>query len=87
VEFSAGRFVDRAGLVAACTGRRAGEGREEGREEGRRALLLEQGQAKFGPPDTATVAAIEAISDIERLNRLGLRLIAANSWSELFSES
>src|ERR1700730_15833741 len=57
-------------------------GREEGREEGRaeeaRRILLLQGEAKFGPPDAATRAALESLGDLGRLEELSVRLITAN---------
>ena len=47
------------------------EGRNEGRDEGRiteaRRMLLRQGTKRFGDPDPATVAALEVIEDIDRL--------------------
>jgi predicted transposase YdaD len=58
-------------------------GREEGRAEGERRLLLLQGETKFGPPDAAVRAAIESISDLARLEELGVRLMSAGSWQEL----
>jgi predicted transposase YdaD len=58
-------------------------GREEGRAEGERRLLLLQGKAKFGPPDAATRAALEAITDLTQLEALGVRLISVSSWQEL----
>ncbi len=42
-----------------------------------------QGEAKFGPPDDATRAAINAMSDLERLDELAVRLMNAASWQEL----
>ena len=58
------------------------EGRQEGRQEGRiageRRLLLRQGTKKFGEPDAAIIAAIEAIHDVDRLESLGLRIIDAD---------
>ncbi len=58
-------------------------GREEGRLEGARRFLLVVGEAKFGPPDAATRAAIKALGDLARFEELALRLITANSWYEL----
>jgi hypothetical protein len=62
-------------------------GREQGREEGRvyeaLYLLLLQGAAKFGPPDAATQAALESISDLGQLEELGVRLMSVGSWQEL----
>jgi len=54
-----------------------------GRAEQARRLLLLMGETKFGPPDTATAAAIEAIGDLARLEELGVRLMSAGSWQEL----
>jgi predicted transposase YdaD len=69
------------------------EGREEGLIEGRIAgeqhFLLRQGTKKFGKPDSATLAALEAIRDIERLEALGERIIdpAVNDWDNLLGSS
>jgi predicted transposase YdaD len=55
----------------------------QGRAEGARHTVLLQGEAKFGPPDEATRAAINAMSDLERLDELAVRLMIAASWQEL----
>ncbi len=66
------------------------KGREEGREEGRiageRLLLVRLGNKRFGKPDPAILARIEAIRDIERLEALGERIIdpEVSDWSGLF---
>jgi hypothetical protein len=52
-----------------------------------RRFLLRQGRAKFGEPDAATVARIEAIDDLDQLDRLGERLVSVGSWQELFESS
>jgi predicted transposase YdaD len=62
------------------------EGREEGRAEGERRALLRWGTARLGPPDDATRSQIEAISDIETLDRLTDRLLTASSWGELLAD-
>src|SRR5262249_20538157 len=54
-----------------------------GRAEGERRLLLLQGESKFGPPDAAIRAALEMITDLARLEELGVRLMSASSWQEL----
>ncbi|MHB1421783.1 MAG: RpnC/YadD family protein [Gemmataceae bacterium] len=67
------------------------EGREEGRQEGRsegavaeaKKLLRIIGKRRFGDPDAPTVAAIERIEELARLEELCNRLDAANSWQEL----
>jgi hypothetical protein len=59
------------------------EGRQEGRQEGviegriagEQRMLLRQGTKRFGEPNATTVAAIEAIQDIDRLEVLGERIL------------
>jgi hypothetical protein len=58
-----------------------------GRVEGARRMLLLQGEAMFGPPDTAMRAAIEAIDDLLELEELAVRLVSAGSWHELLPPS
>jgi predicted transposase YdaD len=70
------------------------EGREEGRKEGleqgeiqgARKLLIRLGRIRFGRLPKATRTAIEAIDDLERLERLSERLLTATSWADLLSE-
>ncbi|MFN0073118.1 MAG: hypothetical protein ACKVVP_16670, partial [Chloroflexota bacterium] len=63
------------------------EGRAEGRDEGRateaRSLLLLMGTTKFGAPTPAARSALDSITDIARLERMGPRLLSATSWDEL----
>jgi hypothetical protein len=65
------------------------EGRAEGRAEGQvkeaRRFLLKLGKKQFGPPDPATQAALNAITKVEQLERLGEGLFAAGSWQELLA--
>jgi len=58
-----------------------------GRIEGERRVLLRQGRARFGPPDAATSAAIEALDDPDRLEALADRLLDASvtDWTELLA--
>ena len=65
------------------------EGRQEGRITGEQRLLVRMGTKRFGEPDTAILAAIEAIRDIERLEALGLRIVdpSVRDWSELLQTS
>jgi len=51
------------------------EGWEEGRISGARRMLFRQGTKRFGEPDATTVAALEAIQDIDRLEALGERIL------------
>ena len=54
------------------------EGRQEGKVEGEQELLLRQGTKRFGEPDAATIAALEAIQDIDWLGALGERILDPN---------
>ncbi|MGC8640815.1 MAG: hypothetical protein ACP5XB_13165, partial [Isosphaeraceae bacterium] len=42
------------------------EDRQEGRVAGEQRMLLRQGMKRFGLPNAHTIAAIEAIQDIDR---------------------
>jgi predicted transposase YdaD len=65
------------------------EGRNEGRNEGRiseaHRMLLRLGRKKYRDPDVATIAAIEAIKDIDRLEALGERILDPDvrDWAQL----
>ena len=61
------------------------EGRQEGKVEGEQELLLRLGTKRFGEPDAATIAAIEAIQDIDRLGAIGERILDPNiqDWNNL----
>jgi predicted transposase YdaD len=61
------------------------EGLIEGRITGEQRLLVRQGTKRFGEPDATTLAAIEAIRDIERLEALGLRIVDSDvhDWNSL----
>jgi hypothetical protein len=65
------------------------EGREVGRIDGEQQILLRQGTKKFGKPDPAIRSAIEAITDIQRLEALGERIIepGIRDWNELLRTS
>jgi hypothetical protein len=62
------------------------QGVAQGVAQGRHEQLLELGTVKFGPPDDATVAQLNAITDIDRLRRLGRRLLTVQTWAELLAE-
>jgi hypothetical protein len=69
------------------------EGRNEGLIEGRvgeaQRLLLRQGGIRFGPPDEATRAAVEAIGDLDRLERMSDRILdmSLHDWNGLLGTS
>jgi hypothetical protein len=47
--------------------------------------LLRQGRIRLGEPDVASAAALNAISDLERLERLSERLLLVTTWEELLA--
>lgn len=56
------------------------------REKSRsRALLLKQGTKRFGPADAATEAAVNAIDDLDHLDRLAVALLDVTTWAELLA--
>jgi hypothetical protein len=68
---------------------REGEARGEVRGEARgraqeaRTLLLRLGSKRFGVPNTDTLAAIDVIEDVARLELLAERVLDTESWAEL----
>ena len=63
------------------------EGLIEGSVTGERRFLVRLGAKRFGNPDPATLAAIEAIRDVERLEALGERIVDPDihDWHSLLS--
>jgi hypothetical protein len=61
------------------------EGQLLGRTDEARRILLRLGQSQFGPPDTAEMAALQAITDTDRLELLCERVRAAATWQELLA--
>lgn len=63
------------------------EGRVEGRLEGTvsayRNIIRRLGEERLGPPDAATVAALNSLSDPTVLEATSLRVLTATSWREL----
>ncbi len=65
------------------------KGRQEGLQEEARRLLLRQGTRRFGTPDAAIIAAVEAIDDVDRLESLTDRIFdaTAGDWNDLLRGS
>ncbi len=65
------------------------EGLIEGRVTGEQRILVRLGSKRFGKPDPATLAAIEAIRDVERLEAMGERIVDPDihDWDSLLSTS
>jgi len=57
-----------------------------GRLEEARKMILRQGKRRFGRASRKAAQALEAITDLERLEVLGERLVEAKSWEELLTE-
>lgn len=58
---------------------------EEREVRGRCLTLLCLGRKRFGNPDAATEAALTAITDLDRLERLADAILTAGSWNELLA--
>ena len=56
---------------------------EEGGAREARKILLLQGRSRFGKPPPEAVAALEAVTDVPRLEELVVRLLEATSGQEL----
>ncbi len=59
---------------------------EEGRIEGERRIVALLAMQRFGPPDDASRAWLEAIDDIDRLEGLGDRVLTATGWDDLLGD-
>jgi hypothetical protein len=57
----------------------------KGQAAGMREILLRQGTERFGRPGAEVRSAIDAVSDVEQLERLGVRLLHVSSWDELLA--
>jgi predicted transposase YdaD len=61
------------------------EGRIEGRIEGEIKLVRLLGPHRFGSPSAKVEAALTAIRDLDRLERLAEAILTAKSWKELLA--
>jgi Domain of unknown function (DUF4351) len=61
------------------------EGRAEGRAEGARRVVLRLGTKRFGPPDRQTRAALDTITDVDRIEQLSERVLEVSSWTEILA--
>jgi predicted transposase YdaD len=61
------------------------EGREEGRADEARKILLRQGHKRFGQALPEIKSALEALTDLERMERMSEALLDAGTWQELLS--
>jgi hypothetical protein len=56
---------------------------EEGAVAEAKKFLIMQGTSRFGSPDVQSVATLEIITDLPRLEQLGVRLLRVGNWQEL----
>ena len=61
------------------------KGEARGRLEQSRSMLLHYGRKRFGSPDAATVARLEAITDLTRLHQMADRASDVATWDELLA--
>jgi|SRR5579884_1200245 len=59
------------------------KGKAEGKTEEARNMIFLQGRSKFGEPSAEAEAALNSLSDVRQLERLGVRLLRTTSWEEL----
>ena len=57
------------------------------KEEEARTILLRLGRKRLGEPSEEVMAAVEAITDIDRLHTLCERVVDIESWDDLFIEA
>ncbi|HEY1377268.1 MAG TPA: hypothetical protein VGF55_10765 [Gemmataceae bacterium] len=58
---------------------------DEGREDALKKVLLRLGRGRFGAPDPAVEAEIQAITDLARLERMSERLLTAPTWQDVLT--
>ena len=61
------------------------EGFAKGQIAGEQGLLLRQGRKRLRRADEATIAALHAVKDLDRLERLADAVIDVASWQELLA--
>ncbi|HTU91495.1 MAG TPA: hypothetical protein VMF69_15540 [Gemmataceae bacterium] len=61
------------------------KGRQEGRVEERHRLLFRMGWNRFGAPEASTEAALRAIRDLDRLERMADAVLTVRSWQEFLA--
>ena len=61
------------------------KGKAEGKAEEARRILLLQGRHRFGEPSAEVVATLGALTDVEKLEHLTVRMLEATNWQDLLS--
>ncbi len=60
---------------------------QKGKAEEARKILLKQGRKRFGEPSPEALAAVHALTDVEKLEELIMRVDQASSWEELLGRN
>ncbi len=60
-------------------------GKAQGRAEEARRIVRLIGEQRFGAPDAATETALNAITDLDRLERMAARFLQADDWADLLA--
>jgi predicted transposase YdaD len=63
------------------------KGEAKGKANEARKILLLQGRRRFGEPAAGAVAALDAVTDVQKLEELSVRLLEAMSWQELLGSN
>ncbi len=58
---------------------------EEGGMEMAQKMILRLGRQKFGAPSDAILTAVQAITDLQRLERISDRILTVSNWDELLA--
>jgi hypothetical protein len=59
------------------------KGKAKGKAEEARKMLLLQGRDRFGEPSAKILSLLNAVTDLNQLEALGIRLLHVKSWEEL----
>jgi hypothetical protein len=59
--------------------------KKQGALDEARKLLLRQGRGRFGEPDPAAAARVQAVNSLDELERLHERSLLVSTWQELFN--
>lgn len=59
------------------------EGEAIGEAKAARKMIFLMGRSQFGKPSAEAEAALNALSDVGQLEKLGIRLLRADSWEDL----
>ena len=56
---------------------------DDGMEQAARHILLLLGRKRFGEPPPGAILTLRKIEDMDRFDRMALRLLEVSSWAEL----